>query len=172
MMRTLLFLLLISSTQFVQCQTARPADSEKEINTVLEAWYKAASNADFDGYFGLMTADSYFLGTDATENWNYQEFKAYSKPHFDKGKAWSFSTLERNIFVKDEESTAWFDEHLDTQMGICRGSGVVKKVDGHWKIKHYVLSIAVPNENVSELTVLKKDWDSLQMFLMRKKNKI
>ncbi len=48
-------------------------------------------------------------------------------------------------------------------MGICRGSGVVKKVDGVWKAKYYVLSIAIPNENVSEITSMKKEWDNLQI---------
>ena len=46
-------------------------------------------------------------------------------------------------------------------MKLCRGSGVLQKVDGTWKIAHYVLSIAVPNENVSELIALKKASDSL-----------
>jgi hypothetical protein len=30
---------------------------------------------------------------------------------------------------------------LNTQMKICRGSGVLVKIDGEWKIKHYVLSM-------------------------------
>lgn len=167
-MRTLFLICTALTLQLAQCQSNTTTSSEASINTALEKWHKAAANADFDTYFGLMTADSYFLGTDATENWSLKEFKAFSKPYFDKGKAWSFTTLERNIFVKEGEDIAWFDEHLDTQMGICRGSGVLKKVDGSWKIKHYVLSIAVPNENVSELTALKKEWDSLQMIKMRK----
>ena len=161
-MRFFLFLILISTNIVAQ-------HSEKQsIDAVLEDWHNAAAVADFDRYFGHMTETSVFLGTDATENWTYQEFKDFSKPYFDKGKAWSFSTLERNVYVDD--LTAWFDEHLDTQMGICRGSGVVKKVDGVWKIAHYVLSIAVPNENVSQLTAIKKDWDSLQMIKMRGRN--
>jgi hypothetical protein len=31
-------------------------------------------------------------------------------------------------------------------MKICRGSGVVVKIDGKWKIKHYVLSMTIPNK--------------------------
>ena len=47
---------------------------------------------------------------------------------------------------------AWFDELLDTHMKICRGSGVlVDQGNGQWKIKHYVLSMTVPNENVDEI---------------------
>ena len=169
-MKIIIIICCAFSFQLVQCQSKSPLSSKQEISTVLETWHKAAAEADFEAYFGLMTADSYFLGTDATENWQYEEFKAYAKPHFDKGKSWSFSTLERNIFTNLGEEIAWFDEHLDTQMGICRGSGVMKKVDEQWKIAHYVLSIAVPNENVSTLTAMKKEWDSLQIQKIRSQN--
>lgn len=137
------------------------------IDQVLVSWHKAAADADFDTYFGMMTDDAVFLGTDATENWQNAAFRAFSKPYFDKGKAWSFTTLERNIYTSDTNKIAWFDEHLDTQMGICRGSGVLILVDGVWKIKHYVLSIAIPNENVKAITAMKAEWDRKQMKKMR-----
>ncbi|TPN84016.1 nuclear transport factor 2 family protein [Aquimarina algicola] len=139
------------------------AQQSKEIDIVLEKWHKAAAQADFDSYFGTMTTDAIFIGTDPTENWAYDDFKAFAKPYFDKGKAWSFSTLERNIFYKKGNTFAWFDELLDTQMGICRGSGVLEITSEGWKIKHYVLSIAIPNENVKEITALKKDFDTSLM---------
>ena len=129
---------------------------EKAIASTLDAWHEAAAQANFETYFGLMTEDAVFLGTDATENWQNQEFKAFSKPYFDRGKAWSFSAVERNIYLDNTNELAWFDELLDTQMKLCRGSGVLKKMDGQWKIAHYVLSIAVPNEHVGELIKLKK----------------
>lgn len=135
-------------------------DERKAIDKVLDSWHQAASDADFEAYFDKMTSKGVFLGTDATENWQNQEFRAYAKPHFDKGRAWSFTAVERNIYSHDFDNSAWFDELLDTQMGLCRGSGVVQKVDGTWKIAHYVLSIAVPNENVAELVALKKENDS------------
>ena len=135
--------------------------TEKKIEAILTAWHKAASDADFETYFGLMTEKGVFIGTDATENWQNTEFKAYAKPHFDKGKAWSFTAIERNIYLNDNQDFAWFDELLDTQMKICRGSGVLKKIDGEWKIAHYVLSLTVPNEKVSEVITLKKEKDSL-----------
>ena len=131
-----------------------------EINTVITQWHKAAADADFDAYFGLMTQDAIFIGTDPTENWNYQDFKAFSKPYFDRGKAWIFTDLERNIFYDKKSNIAWFDELLDTQMGICRGSGILQKTTDGWKIKHYVLSIAIPNDNVKEITELKKAFDT------------
>ena len=115
-----------------------------------------------------MTDDGVFIGTDATENWQNKAFREFSKPYFDKGKAWSFTAVERNIYVGDSGEIAWFDELLDTQMEICRGSGVVKKENGQWKIAHYVLSIAVPNENVAELIKLKKEKDSLLLLELKK----
>jgi len=129
---------------------------KQDIDTTLDQWHLAASNADFDAYFNLMTDDAIFIGTDATENWELNDFKSFSKPYFDRGKAWSFTAIERHIFLNEAKDLAWFDELLSTQMKICRGSGVLKKVNGNWKIAHYVLSIAVPNENVSELVALKQ----------------
>lgn len=152
-----LFFIVMLTTVFTWSQET----AEKKIDNTLNAWHKAAADADFDTYFGLMTNDGVFIGTDATENWQNNEFKAYAKPHFDKGKAWSFTAIERNIYLNESQDFAWFDELLDTQMKICRGSGVLKKIGGEWKIAHYVLSIAVPNEHVGELIALKKEKDSL-----------
>ncbi len=143
------------------------AQESNNIDTVIEKWHKAAAEANFKAYFDLMTEDAIFIGTDPTENWSNTDFKAFAKPYFDKGKAWNFSTLERNIFVEDDSKIAWFDELLDTQMGICRGSGVLQKTDSGWKIRHYVLSIAIPNENVKEITELKKKFDTALIEKLR-----
>ena len=132
---------------------------KKEIGKILDSWHRAAGIADFDAYFNLMTSDAVFIGTDASENWQIEEFKAYAKPHFDKGKAWNFKAVERQIYVNDEGDYAWFDELLDTQMKLCRGSGVLRKESGDWKIAHYVLSLVIPNENVSEVILIKQEKD-------------
>ncbi|WP_299244779.1 nuclear transport factor 2 family protein [uncultured Aquimarina sp.] len=152
--------LVIAITSTAQTKDVKLNGEKQEINQILEQWHKAAADASYDSYFGLMTEDAIFIGTDATENWDLVSFKAFSKPYFDKGKAWSFSTLERNIFTQTTVNLAWFDELLDTQMGICRGSGVLEKTKEGWKVKHYVLSIAIPNENVKEITTLKKTFDN------------
>ncbi|NDV17167.1 hypothetical protein GO009_14170 [Muricauda sp. TY007] len=156
-------LLLVSMT--ILAQNAE----KKKVNEVLDSWHLAASNADFDAYFGKMTKDGVFLGTDAMENWQNTEFRAFSKPYFDQGKAWSFTAVQRNIYLDESKNFAWFDELLDTQMKICRGSGVLKKVNGQWKIAHYVLSIAVPNENVDELIQIKEKRDNELLKELKKK---
>ncbi|MBR9853142.1 MAG: nuclear transport factor 2 family protein [Algicola sp.] len=151
--------ILIIGVLFVTNIIIAQSTDEQKINKVLDDWHLAAANADFDAYFGNMTKDGVFLGTDAMENWQNIEFREFSKPYFDKGKAWSFTSVQRNVYVDNSGNLAWFDELLDTQMKICRGSGVLKKENGQWKIAHYVLSIAVPNEYVDKLVQIKQERD-------------
>ena len=134
---------------------------KKEITILLNDWHKAASNANYTTYFDKMDSISVFIGTDATENWTKKEFEAYSKPYFDNGKAWDFKVLERNIYVNEIANFVWFDELLNTQMGTCRGSGVLEKTDGIWKIKHYVLSVSIPNDDIQKVILAKKENDAL-----------
>lgn len=141
------------------CKSVQPKSSENvksEINLVLNNWHKAAADANFNNYFNVMTEDAIYIGTDATENWNKQEFIKFAKPYFDRGKAWNFTALERNIYFSSDNKTVWFDELLNTQMKICRGSGVlVRDEKGNWKIKQYVLSMTIPNDNTDEVVKIK-----------------
>jgi hypothetical protein len=157
MKNTIKILAVVLTLVFNTTVFAQNSSEETVINKVLINWHQAASEANFDTYFGYMASDGVFIGTDATENWQNKAFKAFSKPYFDKGKAWSFTTLERNIYIDESSKFAWFDELLDTQMKICRGSGVLQKIEGEWKIKHYVLSMTVPNENVTEVVEIKQN---------------
>lgn len=154
MKKLLLLLALIPTLGFAQDASA--AD-KATIETVLTLWHKAAAEARFKPYFAMMTDDAVFIGTDATENWQLDAFKTFAKPYFDKGKAWNFTAVDRHIYL--DGNIAWFDELLNTQMGICRGSGVMKKVNGQWRIAHYVLSMTVPNDDADKVTALKKAFD-------------
>jgi hypothetical protein len=145
-------ILLLGSKSFSQ----NTDSDKKKINTVLDSWHKAAANAEFDNYFSYMTSNGVFIGTDATENWQLDAFKTFSKPYFDKGKAWNFTSLQRNIYFDKSQNTAWFDELLDTQMKICRGSGVLIKEGKNWKIAHYVLSMTIPNDHTDEVVKIKE----------------
>lgn len=143
----------------IGCKSFQPKNSldvKSEINLIVDNWHKAAAETNFQAYFGAMSDDAIFIGTDATENWNKQEFIKFAKPFFDKGKAWNFTALERNIYFSSDKKTAWFDELLNTQMKICRGSGVlVLDESGNWKIKHYVLSMTIPNDTTDEVVKVK-----------------
>lgn len=144
-MKNILLVILLCSIN-IQGQ-----NSKEQIAKVLNNWHQAAANANFNDYMSAMTNDAVYIGTDATENWTKPQFIKFAKPYFDKGKAWSFSALERNIYLSKDQKTAWFDELLNTQMKICRGSGILIKVGKTWKIQHYVLSMTIPNENSGEV---------------------
>lgn len=149
---------------------AQNESPQKDVNQLVDLWHKAASEANFKQYFDVMADDAIFIGTDATEYWNKQEFENYAKPHFDKGKAWSFTTLERHIYFDSTGNTAWFDELLDTQMKICRGSGVLVKTGGRWKIKHYVLSMTIPNETSKSVITIKSPIEQPIITRLRSKS--
>jgi len=151
-MKTSLFLVLCFVSVFCIAQ-------KTEINLTIDKWHKAAENADYKTYFELMTEDAVFVGSDASEVWTAEEFKIFSKPYFDKGKAWTFTPVNRNVYIRND--TAWFDEVLNSRhMGLCRGSGVLlKDENGQWKIQHYVLSLAIPNPLVSQFKLEKAKLD-------------
>jgi ketosteroid isomerase-like protein len=157
MNRGTLILLLTITTFSLNAQST----AVKDIGEVIDTWHLAAANADFDAYFNILTEDAVFVGTDAAEVWNKAQFMTFSKPYFDKGKAWSFTSKQRNVYVDASGEIAWFDELLDTWMLLCRGSGVLKKVDGVWKISHYVLSLTIPNDKIQQVITVKKEIDSL-----------
>jgi ketosteroid isomerase-like protein len=133
---------------------ARPATvpAEAAVAAVLDDWHAAAAAADEARYFGHFTPDAVFLGTDATERWTVDEFHRYAHPFFAKGKAWSFKAVERHVTLSTDGSVAWFDELLDTpNLGPARGSGVLLRVAGAWKIAHYDLSVPIPNALMKEI---------------------
>jgi hypothetical protein len=113
---------------------------------VLDAWHLAAARADAESYFSLMAPGAVFLGTDATERWAKDEFRIWAEPYFKKGKAWTFKAVKRHMTYGKDGSTAWFDEDLDTpNLGPARGSGILVKQGGTWRIAQYNLSVPIPN---------------------------
>ncbi|MBL7887196.1 MAG: nuclear transport factor 2 family protein [Flavobacterium sp.] len=148
MKNTFYLLLMIPILSFSQSDKA-------SIELVLNNWHRAAAEANFENYFGALSDESIFIGTDATENWDKKAFQKFAKPYFDRGKAWNFTALERHIYFSKDGKTAWFDELLNTQMKICRGSGVLVKEKKSWKIKHYVLSMTIPNDNTDAVIKIK-----------------
>ena len=142
-------------------------DIKEDINTIIDRWHEDAAASNFDSYFGAMSNDGVFIGTDALENWTVSEFKEFSKPFFEEKNTWNFMPLERNIYCDSDNNFVWFDELLDTWMGICRGSGVIMKDKKDWKIVHYVLSVVIPNENIKEVIATKKENDDIIIDLFK-----
>lgn len=131
-----------------------------DIAKVLDDLHDSASRADENAYFGLFAADGVFLGTDGTERWSKEEFRAYAKPYFSKGQGWTYLPRpnSRHIAVSTDGGVAWFDELLDNaKYGECRGSGVLVSTPEGWKIVQYNLSVPVPNDLLPKVADMIKD---------------
>lgn len=151
-MKQLIFLFLFLGITF--------AHAQQPIENLLDQWHEAAATADFETYFSSFAEAAYFIGTDAKERWDVAQFKAYAKPSFETAPAWKFTPVQRNIELNPDGKIAWFDEVLTSEhLGVCRGSGVLIFENESWKIKHYVLSLIVPNEHAREVAKLKHKAD-------------
>ena len=151
----LLFISLGASAQAGDSDAAYRA----KINAFIDEWHDDAANARL-AYFDKIAPHGIYIGTDKTEVWNRDQFKAWAQRFFERKSAWSFKAVKRNIYMSADKKFIWFDELLDTQMGPCQASGVIRKTDKSFEIEHYQLSIAVPNDVADKVTKMVRELDS------------
>ena len=151
-MRVFIFIFLTINAHFLSAQ-----EDVKKLDQLIHDWHKAASEAKFDSYFNCLTDDFIFLGTAPGERWTKKEFQEFSKPFFDRGKAWDFKASNRIWNFSKDGKTAWFDEDLATWMQGCRGSGICTKTKGVWSISYYNLTVLIENEKIKEFIELRKN---------------
>jgi ketosteroid isomerase-like protein len=164
-----IFPLIACALASCQPKASHTAPQRADVDTLLNRWHRAAAAANATDYFAAMTDSAVFLGTDPAERWVKPAFYAFAKPYFDKGKAWNFTPFNRFVSFTDEGKTAYFDELLQTQMGVCRGSGVAQQTAGGWKIAHYNLAVAIHNDLMKEyISLIKKD--TLNNYFLKKRN--
>jgi hypothetical protein len=156
MHKSILTLIILFVGLFTACEQ-QPEYSEKEIINLLDNWHKAAADANLQEYFDLMTENATYIGTDPSERWTRQEFYGFCEPYFEKGTTWDFKAFDRKIYTSEGKKTIWFDELLNTWMGVCRGSGVLVWENGNYKISHYHLSVTIKNESIKEFLKIKQD---------------
>lgn len=147
-------ILLIGSYFAAGFTTKKPSQTE-QIDLLIDNWHQAAADANYNAYFQFMSDQFIYLGTDPTERWNKEQFGAFCKPYFDKGKAWDFRKIERHIEISKDGKTAWFDERISTWMKDCRGSGVLIKVGKEWKITQYNLAVLIENDKIDDFIQLR-----------------
>ncbi len=153
-----LCLVLFSAGACAQAGTTDAA-YRKQIHAFIDEWHDDAANAR-PAYFDKIAPTGIYIGTDKTELWNREQFKAWAKRFFDRKSAWSFKSTKRNIYMSADKKFIWFDELLDTQMGVCQASGVMRKTETGFEIEHYQLSIAVPNGVADKVTKLVKEFEA------------
>ena len=96
---------------------------------------------------GLFNNSHMFLGTDATERWTLEEFRAFAMPYFQRPSAWTYVPQVRHVQLAPGGDVAWFDESLGhARLGECRGTGVLVRRGGRWVLQQYNLTVPVPND--------------------------
>ena len=137
-------LTLLISVVFSSSIWAQEA-AQSSLDSLIDGLHKDAHEGNFETYFARYTSDAVFMGTDKTERWTIGAFKTYAAPAFEDGHGWTYKVVERNW--EGDGDTRWFDEILfNEKLGHCRGTGVVEKVGGNWKIAHYSLTLLIPND--------------------------
>ena len=155
--KTLWIALILTFISFFSM--AHEAKEEQGVNEALDQFHQAAAEANTHVYLGLLTDDAIFLGTDASERWNKEQFTAFVLPYFNQGKGWLYEVKQRNISLLNQGSVAFFDEILENNnYGYCRGSGVLVKTNQGWKISQYSLSLLVPNDVANKVVEQIKDY--------------
>lgn len=144
---------LLASCASTPARTNREQRVDREsVGMVLDAWHADASAGNFDSYFDAMTDDGVFLGTDATERWDKEQFMGYAREPFSDGSGWTYLPTDRFVAFDDDRSTAWVDELLtNAKYGTLRGTAVLRRVGDDWKIAHYSLTFLVPNEKAGRV---------------------
>ncbi len=156
MLKSFILACALCFTSLCQAASADPTLT-KQVNAFVDAWHDDAAHARM-AYFDKMAPDGVYIGTDRSELWQRDDFKAWARKYFEgKKSAWSFKATRRNVYTSDDGKLIWFDELLDTpNMGHCMASGVIRKTDKGFEILHYQLSMAVPNEVAKQVTELVK----------------
>jgi len=149
-MRNILFLLSLV------CVSLSFAQKEAELNTIINTWHQNAANSKFDAYFEITTADFVFLGTAPEERWERKDFMTFCRPYFDKKSTWDFKPSHRRWSYSPDGQTAWFDEDLETWMQGCRGTGIMIREAGSWKLSYYNLHVLIENDKIQEFISLRK----------------
>jgi hypothetical protein len=150
---------LFMSGAAAHAQTSIDAALKRQVEDFLNEWHDDAAHAR-QAFFDKIARDGVYIGTDKTELWRHDEFKLWAKRFFERKSAWTFKPLKRNVYASGDTSIIWFDEQLDTQMGVCQASGVIRKAAAGFEIVHYQLSMAVPNEVGGKVTKLIKDFEA------------
>lgn len=136
---------------------------ESAVGKTLDAFHAAAAHSDYKAYFDLFTPDGIFIGTDAAERWTLPAFKAYAKPAFDAGKGWVYTPRSRRVTLAPVacRCVAYFDELLESKSyGTSRGTGVLIKGAGGWRIAQYALTFPIPNALAKDTTDRIKQYEA------------
>jgi hypothetical protein len=109
MLKSLILACALLFTGLAEAATADPTLT-KQVNAFVDSWHDDAAHARMD-YFDKMAADGVYIGTDRSELWQRDAFKAWARKYFEgKKSAWSFKATRRNVYTSGDGKLIWFDD--------------------------------------------------------------
>ncbi len=146
---------LATSALAIPPPPAQLAAESPRVWATLDQLHAAAARAEAEAYFSLFTPDAVFIGTDVSERWTLQQFRAYAQPIFARGRGWTYTLRPntRRLHFAPGYQVAWFDEVLESESyGTSRGTGVLVLTPQGWRIAQYHLTFPIPNDLAGEFT--------------------
>ncbi len=130
-------------------------DQAKEVlNQLLEAQEKG--DIELFSMCFHHTGDLLNVGTDIDEYWaGWKPFFSYMKQMVTLRKGLKISSKNTKINISEHGDVAWYSQLIDTcietkgnpfRLEGFRHTGVMEKIDGHWKIVQSHTSVAIDEE--------------------------
>jgi len=131
---------------------ASPEEQRQQASALLAERQRALAAADAKAFFANFSDNAIIMGTAATERFELDEYRVWSAPMFARGPRHVATLVEENITVADDGKFAWFDQRTHRPgFGELRLSGVLCKLEDHWRIVQLNRGFLVPNEIVATL---------------------
>lgn len=160
-----LFWVVVLSSIFVSCNPSKSNESPKEsneiqlneINAFIDTQWNFMSNSSIEEAKATFYDEMTLIGTDKSEyytSWSAMEASIEAQMQIAEPK---FEQRNRRVFVSDDGTMASYSEIIDFSFSIdgnknmikdVRSSGVIKKIDGEWKIVQIHTSVGVEGQAV------------------------
>jgi hypothetical protein len=126
-------------------------DGEKTVLAALNAYHESLKEGDVERHFALLAPGAVMFGTDPEEQWDPESYRAWLEPFLPVNRETASFPVEQNVSLSDDGCTAWFHERLSKPgFGELRVTGVMRRVDGDWKIAQYHCAFPIPNATAVE----------------------
>ncbi len=120
-------------------------DPAASAGRLLHDLHHAATVADAERFFASFDPEAMIFGS--TARLTLARFRALREPYFARGQGLPSTPIEHQVYLSTSGDLAWFEELVEVfQHDRLRGTGVLRRVDGAWKLVHYSVMILVPRQ--------------------------
>jgi ketosteroid isomerase-like protein len=160
------FWVLISFYTLISCNSSKSSeivtlskeDQLKEINAFIDKQWNFMTNSSIEEAKNTFYDEMTLIGTDKAEyytSWSAMKASIEAQMQIIDPK---FEQKNRRLFVSDDGTMASYTEIIDFSFSVdgstnsvkdVRSSGVIKKIDGEWKIVQIHTSVGVEGQAVN-----------------------